>query len=407
MVGDSLEVTPTGQTTPASLSDVLLIAPRLYELLPGSSRQLLSATCSHLHKWIRENVSCIDIRQASELAHLAPKDWPNLAGVLLHKEADPSMYFDAKRLSNRKWHLDAQICFDHFDSHHFDVNWCDVMLLISHSDSHPQAEFDLTPRQCKVLSQCADRLRETTCIVTLVPQQQGSPTLCYLPNQLGSCLGCQPWPELTELHIYDQQCSLACAEGLVECSFPAMNSLFCSGLSTAGFHTLAQASWPQLTNLDLEDSNFDPSAVTLLSTSSWCGHLETLSLQGTVLGQEGVRALGMGQWDNLHHVDLRQCKIGSYDAVRCLAQVHFPSLYELCLTGNQFEAGAIRCLSAAQWPSLKNVSLGCHDVNDQDWGAFGIRTKRFGEPCASGKRDIQLVSPDDNAILPSIIFNIS
>ena len=142
MVGNSLEVPQTSQTAPASLRDVLRIAPRLYQLLPGSSRQLLSATCPHLHKWIKEDVNCINVRQASELSHLALTDWPNLAGVLLHEEADPSVHFDTKRLSNRKWHLHAQIRFDHFDSH-LGVMLCDVMLSISLCDSHPQAEVNL------------------------------------------------------------------------------------------------------------------------------------------------------------------------------------------------------------------------------------------------------------------------
>ena len=208
------------------------------------------------------------------------------------------------------------------------------------------------------------------------------------------------------MDICELQCSLACAQGLVKCSFPALGSLYCSGLSTAGLHELVQASWPQLRILDLQTSIFDPSAVTLLSTSSWCGKLEAISLEGTVWGPEGVRALSMGQWDNLYHVDLRQCKLGSYDAARCLALVHIPSLYNLCLTGNQFEAGAIRCLFAAQWPILGYVSLGCHDVNDQDWGALGICLKMFGKPNADVQHDIQLVSPDDNSILPSITFDI-
>ena len=194
MTGVPSEDTETSQTAPASLFDVLHQAPRLCELLPGSSRQLLSATCSHLHKWIRDDVSCIKIGQASELSHLAPQNWPNLTGILLQEEVDPSEYFDTKRVSNRKWHLDAQI--------RFDMGHCSVMLLISLCDRRPQAEFDLTPQQCKVLSQCADSLRDVTHHITLVSQQQGEPehheantassALCYLPNQLGPCLGCQP-----------------------------------------------------------------------------------------------------------------------------------------------------------------------------------------------------------------------
>ena len=205
----------------------------------------------------------------------------------------------------------------------------------------------------------------------------------------------------------DHQCSLACAQGLVRCMFPTLNHLICSGLSTAGLRELLQASWPHLRILELPDSNFPPSAVTLLSTSSWCRQLTALTLEVTVLGEEGVRALGVGQWDNLLQCDLGLCKIGSYDAVRCLAQVHFPSLCRLWLTGNEFEAGAIACLSAAQWPDLMHVALGCQDVNDQDWQALGFCKKKFGELVAYGQRHIMLESPSDNAILPSITFHIT
>lgn len=147
--------------------------------------------------------------------------------------------------------------------------------------------------------------------------------------------------------------------------------------------------------------------MTLLSTSSWCGQLESLKLEGNVLGEEGVRALGMGQWDNLRQCDVRQCKIGCYGAVRCLAQVHFPVMRMLQLTGNQFEDGAIACLSVAQWPDLMHVSLGCQDVSDQDWQVLGICKKMFGESAANGQRHILLESPSDNAILPSITFHIT
>ena len=412
MIDVSSEVTETCQTAPASLIDVLHQAPRLYELLPCSSRQLLSATCSHLHKWIREDVSCITIRHASELSHFAPKDWPNLSGILMHEKADPFGYLDSRRLSTRRWHLDAQICFDKRNP-----GDAIVMLLISLCDSHPQAKFDLTPQQCKVLSQCADRLRQVTYFITLVPQQQGQPeyhetstacsALSCLPNQLWSCLGCQPWPELIEVNIRGQRCSLVCTQGLVRCSLPALGYLSCSGVSTAGLHELVHACWPHLCFLDLSNSKFVPSAVTLLSTSSWCGQLESLKLQGTVLGEEGVRALGVGQWGNLLQCDLGLCKIGSCDAMRCLAQVHFPSLCRLWLTGNEFEAGAIACLSAAQWPDLSHVSLGCQDVDDQDWQALGICKKTFSEPAANGQHHILLDSPSDNAILPSITFQIT
>lgn len=124
MGGVSSKVVDTSHTAPASLKDVLHEAPRLYELLPCSSRQLLSATCLHLHKWIRKNVSCITIGQANELSHLAPKGWPHLAGVLLHKKGNPAVYFDSERLSTEQWHLDAEIRFHK-------AYPCDVLLLIS------------------------------------------------------------------------------------------------------------------------------------------------------------------------------------------------------------------------------------------------------------------------------------
>lgn len=97
------------QTSTTSLEDVLHTAPRLYELLPPVSRQLLSATCSYLHTWIRQRTICLKVRSPEDLSGLAPKDWPNLSGVLLRGRR--LRYTDFAKLLPDKWQLDAQLCF--------------------------------------------------------------------------------------------------------------------------------------------------------------------------------------------------------------------------------------------------------------------------------------------------------
>lgn len=106
----SEEPTQRHQTTAAPLIDVLHTVTILYELLPPSSRQVLSASCCCLHRYIRGHVSCVRIRHSHELPGLAPQTWPNLVGILLH---DPGMswYIDSKSLLQGKWQLDAQVCF--------------------------------------------------------------------------------------------------------------------------------------------------------------------------------------------------------------------------------------------------------------------------------------------------------
>lgn len=109
-------------------------------------------------------------------------------------------------------------------------------------------------------------------------------------------------------------------------------------LSAAGFNKLLRASCPDILQyLDLSNNNLDLLVVTALSTSSWCKRLAMLNLEGNMLGEEGVRALGLGRWRNLEVCDLSHCGIGSYEAVTCLARVHSPTLTELRLNGNLWQ----------------------------------------------------------------------
>lgn len=156
------------------------------------------------------------------------------------------------------------------------------------------------------------------------------------------------------LDMRTQQCGLACAHGFVTCSFlalrkiiwdagqlnattcavlsqaclPSLESLSLSsqGLSAAALPDLSQASWPNLCILWLAKNNLDSLAVAALSKSLWYRTLETLTLDGNALGEEGVRALGFRQWDALYACNLSNCGVKSHAAVTCLAQAHFPKL---------------------------------------------------------------------------------
>ena len=128
-------------------------APRVNELLPHSSLQPLSATCSFLHKWVRDKTTCVRIRHADDLSNLAPEDWPGLAGVLLN-EAGLHEFRESRRLLQGEWKLDAQVCFGRDDR--------ESVLLISVLDNLQHKHFALTPQQCEILPQCADRTREAT-----------------------------------------------------------------------------------------------------------------------------------------------------------------------------------------------------------------------------------------------------
>ena len=147
-------------------------------------------------------------------------------------------------------------------------------------------------------------------------------------------------------------------------------------------------------------------AMTALSKSSWSRHLEHLNLKGNALGEEGVEALGLGQWETSTTCSLERCGLASHAAVTCLALVHLPCLVGVVLNGNQFEAGAMGCLSAALWPKTRYVSLSSRDVDDQDWSILGICKELFCEPHANGECSIHLKIKSNNAVLPNVTFNI-
>lgn len=170
------------------------------------------------------------------------------------------------------------------------------------------------------------------------------------------------------------QCSALCSAVLAQAHWPSLKNLGLSyqGLCATGLPELLQAPWLSLTSLDLTDNNLDPVAVTAWSRISCCKQLKTLYPSDNVWGEEGVRALGLGRWESLLPCALRHCSLGSCAAVTCLAQLHFPKLCHLHLTGNRFEVGAVACFSGAQWPRLTGVTLGLQDIHKSDCDILGI-----------------------------------
>lgn len=284
-----------------------------------------------------------------------------------------------------------------------------LLLLVSLLDTSHQTDGDLAPRQCEILSQFVQEKGSGAISIIVGPKQQFpddyvTPTASSaldLPRNVWSCFSSREWLKVYMLDMRNQRCSLACAEGFVRCSFPVLREVcwgteklsasVCAVLGQAhwpsldklelsyhglwnalGLSELMQASWPSLTFLDLTDNNLDPMAVIALSRSSCCKQLRVLYLSDNILGEEGVRALGLGRWESLLSCALSRCSIGSCAAVMCLAQVHFPKLDSLCLTGNRFEVGAIACLSGAQWPHLTGVSLGLQDIHESDCDILGV-----------------------------------
>lgn len=375
----SQEPTQCCGATTVCLTSVLHEAPNLYEHLTPCSRQALSATCCFLHQWVREKVSCVRIRHSRELPELAPQKWPSLGGVLL-QATGMSQYLDSKTLLQGNWQLDAQVCFTHVcetqatrgSSPSGESSWDhihhELVFVVSPSGSHDIIEFDLTPRQLKVLSQCVDRQRSSTTSITVGPQQsppylQEPPTASsalYLPGNMWSCFNRQPWPKrMAALDLRSQQCSLRCAHGFVRCTFPKLRALFwgsgnlspavCAvlsqasmrylnylnlsdqGLDAEGLGVLVQACWPRLTELCLANNSLDPVAVTALSTSSWSRRLQFLYLDGNAFGEEGLMALGLGFWLAFLICSLEHCSIEDYTAITsdCLIRVHFPVLIRL------------------------------------------------------------------------------
>ena len=167
----------------------------------------------------------------------------------------------------------------------FDLDSClhpqhNLVLLIRPLGNFPQAEFDLTPQQCEVLSQWVGKERGNTTTVTVGPLQQipcfshqpqtASSALC-LPGNLWSCFTGQDWPKLTTLDMRNQVCSLACAQGFVKCRFPALQKIYwCEGGSSATvFAVICQACLPCLADLFLSDQSLSAAAFSELLQACW------------------------------------------------------------------------------------------------------------------------------------------
>lgn len=444
----AIDLTQLDKPQRLTLTDVLHKAPGLYELLPQCSRQRLSATCSCLHKWVRERTTCVRIRYSDELSGLTPETWPNLIGVLL-----PKTDRDVLTLVQGKWHMHIQIHFwrgsyaggrqymQEDDQEYLD--WFPqhgLLLLISPLSNAVQADSDLTPQQCEVVCQIMDMAKAKTAAVIVGCQQQ-SPRWCetqtacsahWLPGNLWDSFGNQAWPIMRTLEIHNQQCSVSCAQGLVTRNFETLeNFVWCGGtltapvcavlsqaclpllaslsldkqgLDAAGLAELLQASWPCLTHLSLADNKLEALAMTALSTSSWCKTLTVLMLGGNALGQEGVRALGLGQWEALETCSLVDCSIGSRAAVTSLAQLEFPKLEWLLLTG-RFETGAITCLSDARWPTLRYLVLSFAELTTYDCDILGIDRRDVmwtDSLTAAGRNWLHAERRTPSLVLPSV-----
>lgn len=182
-------------------------------------------------------------------------------------------------------------------------------------------------------------------------------------------------------------------------------SLDKQGLDAAGLAELVQASWPCLTHLSLVENKLDAWAMTELSTSSWGVNLRVLLLGGNALGQEGVRALRLGRWEALETCSLVNCGISSCAAVTCLAQLQFPKLEWLLLTGNRFETRAIACLSDARWPTLRHLMLSYAELTTHDCEILGIdrRDAMWTDSLTvSGGKHLHAERRTASSVLPSV-----
>lgn len=438
MAGTSVEELHEPHTTPLLLVDVLHKAPRLFELLPQSSCQALSVTCSYFHKLIRARIRCIRIRNSDELSGIVPEDWPSLVAVLLSVNGAIHSYLDSERHLQGKWCLDVQVCFlidcdRRAIINHSGSSWphLEFVVLISLEGSFQQKEdFELTTAQCEILSQCINKNKRHITQISVGDQQQHiyqhqtvykyrpqtAPSAQCLPSNLWSCFSSQDWPHHLLLDLRNQDCGLACAWGFVRCSLPA-NGIVWSGvkLSLVLCVVLVQACLPDLRNLCLANNYLSLWDITGLSSSSWSQGLTNLDLGGNALGEEGARALSSGTWEALEYLTLNDCGISSHAAVTCLAQVHFPKMVFLDLTGNQFTSGAVRCLSGAQWPVLESVTVGLLDLPGYDCEFLGIHSCHFrnvtAEDVSGGlfwekpQQDRSVLPSVDNIIVLLYIYN--
>ena len=347
---------------------------------------MLAATCSSLQTWFRQQIIFAKIGRPYELLRLKPSDWPKVAAVQLHTHMQPKDFGRATTDSHRHlqghWHCDVEILLEKpYDActsrqkMRFAVQH-DWLLLISPLGRPHHADHDLSPQQFVDTKQ-----RNTTQIVinlqrqpedTTSAQTESSPS--YLPGNLWSCFGRQEWPQVYALRLRHQQWSLACAQGFVRCSFPSLCVVrWCGGnLSAPVCAVLNQARLPSLRHLFLTSQCITAAGLPELLRGSWCSSLESLHLDGNALGEEGAKALCLGQWRALEVCGLTDCGMSSHTAVTYLARARFPKLRVMHLTGNHFEAGAIACFAVARWRELEHMALTWQDLDVGACDVLGV-----------------------------------
>ena len=415
-----------------SLIDVLHDSPRLCELLPQCSRQMLAATCSSLHTWFRQQIIFAKIGRPYDLLRLKPSDWPKLAAVHLRTHMQPKDFgratTDIHRHLQGHWHLDVEIHLEKpYDActsrqkMRFAVQH-DWLLLISPLGRPHLADHDLSPQQYEILSQFVDTEQRNTTQITISLQRQpedattarteSSPS--FLPGNLWFCFGRQKSPQVYALHLRHQQWSLACAQSFVRCSFPSLCIVrWCGGnLSAPVCAVLNQARLPSLRHLFLTSQCITAAGLPELLRGSWCTDLESLHLEGNALGEEGAKALCLGRWRALEVCGLVDCGMSSHAAVTYLARARFPKLRVMHLTGNHFEAGAIACLAVAQWRKLEHMTLSWQDLDVGACDVLGVcRAAAARYPCsppaqqngyAALKKEEQVCVHLKGSVFPSI-----
>ena len=331
-----------------NLEGLIIHVPRLLQLLPPDTLEVLRRTNRNLRLQVESIVSTITIHDSDFVFLLATRQWPSLQHLdlgysNLHSEGMAALCGcecpRMKTLRLSQCNLDSER----------------IAYLVT--ASWPNLEFlDLSSNQlvpADLARLCTGKwpqLRKLDLSSVLINQNLNNPRLRDDADSM--CMddfSQAEWPNMSHLRLFGCQVREVGMKSLICCQWSRMQELYISSqtLHTSDFHQLSQAHWPLL---------------------------QVLSLSNTKLNEQGMTEVIKGDWPKLACLDVSY----NYDdsepygshwvgfdtaTTKVLAQGKWPLLEKLNMHCNFLNAVGMSELVKGDWPLLKVLDVDCYGLN--------------------------------------------
>ncbi len=324
------------------LAELVHHVPQLLEHLPHIALAQLLASCVSLRKHVHEHVTKISCAMDCHDVRVLTTDiWPRLT----HLELNHSRTLDLQSIS-----LLAKATHRQLQS---------LSLSYSEIDSHlAEALLSVAYPNLKSLHLSGNSL--TT-------------SMTYLADA--------HMPLLEELELHDSRLGIKSMVALSKGSWLQLRTLILSrnSISAAGIHYLAEAYWPRLETINLDETGLNVSGMAMLlccckwpclqtlglnrnhlyhmeelSDSNQCLLLKHLYLAESHVGPDSLRPLSQPRWCQLESIDLSKNRLYGISE---LVRASWPALKVIRLDDNPLAADAMADLCKGDWPLLECLYL--------------------------------------------------